>query len=76
MGQVVRGPWKSPTAKEKLEREIAVLRELIEAYKAERAKEKGGAVKMPRPLLTSAASIPYRHLSGETRRSGHRREAR
>jgi hypothetical protein len=43
MGQVVRGPWKSPSAKERLEREIEVLRELIEAYKAERTKEKGDA---------------------------------
>jgi hypothetical protein len=43
MGQVVRGPWRSPSTKEKLEREIAVLRELIEAYKAERAKQKGDA---------------------------------
>lgn len=43
MGQVVRGPWRSPSAKEKLEREIAVLRELIEAYKAEQARQKGGA---------------------------------
>jgi hypothetical protein len=37
MGQVVKGPWRSPSAKEKLEREITVLRELIGAYKAEQA---------------------------------------
>lgn len=43
MGQVVKGPWRSPSAKEKPEREIAVLRELIEACKAEQAQKKGGA---------------------------------
>lgn len=43
MGQVVKGPWRSPSAKEKLEREIALLREPIEAYKAEQAQQKGGA---------------------------------
>ena len=29
MGQVVKGPLRSPSAEEKLEREIVVLRELI-----------------------------------------------
>jgi hypothetical protein len=43
MGQVVSGPWKSPSAKELLARETALLCELIEAYKAEHAKEKGDA---------------------------------
>lgn len=43
MGQVVKGPWKSPSAKERLEREIAILRELIEAYKAEQSQKKGDA---------------------------------
>lgn len=43
MGQVVRGPGRSPSTKEKLERELTVLRELIEAYRAEQAQQKGGA---------------------------------
>ena len=40
MGQVVGSPWRSPSANEKLEREIAVLREPIEVYKAEEAQQR------------------------------------
>jgi len=43
VGQVVKGPWRSPSTKDKLKRELAILRELIEAYKAEDGQKKGGA---------------------------------
>jgi hypothetical protein len=43
MGQVVKGPSRNPSARERLGREKAVLCELIEVYKAEQAQTKGGA---------------------------------
>jgi hypothetical protein len=56
MGQVVKGPWKNPSAKEKLEREITVLRELIEAYRAEQAQKRAAHEYAP-PSPSQLASL-------------------
>jgi hypothetical protein len=47
MGRVVKGPWRNPSAKEKLEREIVVLRELIEAYRVEQTQKRAAHAYAP-----------------------------